>query len=469
MIRRLLYLLVFVLLGCSVAGAGEITVGPPHPASLVDPDRTTGYIPPNFDDTWVPERWDLDLRATRDTMDWRPYAPIARNQNPCGTCWIFCSLGDMEIQMNIDGLGSWDFSEDHLKECNVFNTQCAGGGNFWMSGNYLQKSGARLESCQPYHPYDYHCVTACEPVYRLREFRTVANTVAAIKDALNHGPVITSMNAAMLGSAFDSYNGSYVISGGTATSTDHCVMIVGYDDPAFSPTENFWIVRNSWGTGWGDNGYFYINYDVAGIGLSACQFTNFELPLADQELDLMVFDTEGCNSYLGTGSDNDMWGAVRFVPTYNGTLERVEFVELGANFNYTINIYNTRMGSDPNYYFTDLLYSNSAAGVPRGGYFSVDISPPMPISTGNDFYVAVQFQTPGGIGYPIPVDLIAPVEGESYLSTTGTGASWQTYSTDVCIRAITNYPDSSLPATGPIGLGLLLTCISGLLIWKRKK
>lgn len=449
-------ILILALVCMTVSAADQFGPSPPHPESFMVSPEEAGDIYPGFNNLYLQEPWNLDRAALRDTMDWRSYAPAARNQGVCNTCWIFAALGEMELQLSILSLGSFNFSEDHLKECNPFNTRCAGGGNFWMSGNYLTQEGARLETCQPYHAYNYTCLTACEPVMRLREYRTVANTVDAIKAALNYGPVITSINAEAWGTAFQNYDGSYVLSGGSGP-TNHSVVIVGYDDPQFP--EGHWIVRNSYGTSWGDDGYFYIQYGAGAIGSNSCQHVAFEEPLESQDRSLLYFDTHGVVGAYGNGSNNTTWGAVRFVPSYSGDVERVEFAALGSNFTYTIRIYNSKSGSSPSIYFYDLMHSVTASAVPQGGYLSVDIDPPLAVQNGNDFYVVVQFDTPGGDGYPVPVDNATPTEGQSFLSLTGSGSTWQTVPVDICIRAVMFNPLASIPTLS--GLGLLLLTLTG--------
>lgn len=466
MIRLKSMLLLSALLLVGVTSAEEFSIGPPHPDSyFIKEDQ--GYIPPGFDDTRLEEPYDLDIKSLPLAIDWRSYAPVAHDQGACGTCWIFGSLGDMEMQMRILGMGIYDFSEDHLKECNDYNTRCAGAGNYWMSSNYLEKSGARLESCQPYHPYNYTCLTSCVPVKRVKELRMIANTEAAIKSALVNGPVITSMNVDAWGGApsgaFYTYNGSYVLTGGGG-ATNHCVLIVGYDDPSFPA--GHWIVRNSWGTSWGDDGYFYIAYGAGSIGTSAAQFISFEDPLVDQDMQLVFSDRHGCSASYGS-SANTMWGAVRLVAPMSGYLERIEIVYLGSNFNYTIRIYDTKIGTSPSIQFTNLLKTIAANNIPQGGHFSIPVNPPLWMNNGNDFYVTTQFSVPSG-GYPVPVDNVGFAEGQSFLSTTG--STWQSVSgIDINIRAVMRNPYPEAPALTTVGIGFLLAGFTFALLRRNRR
>ncbi|MBN2056499.1 hypothetical protein JW905_16360 [bacterium] len=468
-------LLLSLLVGLTIIAAGGVAVTAAaeiHRAPLSCDDNSqssqaAGFIPPNYDPRWLEEPLRLEPGAVSRDADWRSYCPNVRYQGNCGTCWIFAALGDMETQLNINGMGLYDFSEDHLKECNVYDTGCAGGGNFIMAGNYLNKSGARLESCQPYHQYEYYCVSSCQPQVRLREYRVIAPTTLAIQDALAEGPVISSINSDAWGNppsgAFYTYNGSYVLSGGSGP-TNHTILIVGYDDPAFPP--GHWIVRNSWGTDWGEDGYGYIAYGAGGIGAFNAQYTAFEEPLSDQDLDLVHFDNYGPESFWGNGVSNVAWGCVEVIPEYDGVLRRIEFFTSATNWTMDARVYNSKSGTSPTMVFYNQLFRATASNVETAGYYSVDVDPPLEITEGNDIFLAVRFQVASG-GYPVPADSMVPIDGNSYLSISGTGSTWQTVPFDVCIRAVTQ-PEPVVPAVTPVGLGILLAGVSLLLIRRRR-
>lgn len=99
-----------------------------------------------------------------------------------------------------------------------------------------------------------------------------ANDVTAMKTALVNGPLAVGVDAS--GSAFQSYS-SGVLTGGCGSSIDHLVTAVGYGTDSASGND-YWLVRNSWGTWWGDNGYIKIaiNSTING-GMGVCGVQNY--------------------------------------------------------------------------------------------------------------------------------------------------------------------------------------------------
>ncbi|MBF0524088.1 MAG: hypothetical protein HQK56_03210, partial [Deltaproteobacteria bacterium] len=201
-----------------------------------------------------------------------PYITPVKNQDPCGVCWIFASIASLEGKVNdvANGAANPDYSEQNVKNCYQDipsgGDRCQEPGNALNATAYLTTNGAVNESCDPYDTnQNTNCKTSC-PVQALpAEMRTIsAGTMAAnddIKYALTtyRAPVI----AAIYSTGMNYVPGGPAVCGSNDQDTDHLVAIVGWDDTKpgkGSCPPGAWLIKNSWGTGWGDAGYFWMGY-----------------------------------------------------------------------------------------------------------------------------------------------------------------------------------------------------------------
>lgn len=208
--------------------------------------------------------------------DWRTFGattPI-RDQGVYGTCWAFSTNGAMEANMLVNGGPSVNLSEQFLVSCNKLGFTANSGGyplhNYYASeiANLQSVTGAVLESDMAYSPSTATCKAISNHPYKATNWGyTTYGTpdTAAIKAALyTHGPVSTGV---CVGSSFSSYSGGYFTKDESANCSggiNHYVVLVGWKD--VSSTEGYWILRNSWGTGWGESGYMYIKYGISSVG-----------------------------------------------------------------------------------------------------------------------------------------------------------------------------------------------------------
>ena len=203
-----------------------------------------------------------------------------KDQNPYGTCWSFAACGSLESCL-LPG-ESRDFSEDNMVLTSGFNYPGApydAGGQIFMSTAYLVRWGGPVyESDDAYG--DAYTPAGLTPRKHVQEVdwlpvRTSALDNDGIKTAvMDHGAVDVSMGWYGSSSGSSYYNAttkSYYYNG--SSSTNHEVLVVGWDDDyaaanfATTPAGNgAFIVKNSWGTGWGSSGYFYVSYYDAKFG-----------------------------------------------------------------------------------------------------------------------------------------------------------------------------------------------------------
>jgi C1A family cysteine protease len=209
-------------------------------------------------------------------VDWRDrfgldaVTPI-EDQGPCGSCVAFGTIATMESMLIIERSITLQLSEAEL----LF---CGGGscGGWWPTSaiSYLAGQGVAQESCFPYQPVNM----PCNPCPRRDEEAIKITASTAIFDVPQRQQYLAWVGPMM--AVFQVYDDFYAYTGGVYTHTWggpvglHCVEVIGYDDLG-----GFWICKNSWGTGWGENGVFCIAYGQCEIdttypfwGISGTEF-----------------------------------------------------------------------------------------------------------------------------------------------------------------------------------------------------
>jgi MYXO-CTERM domain-containing protein len=202
-----------------------------------------------------------------------------KDQGQCGGCWAFATAGLFEQRLfAVDG-NTRDLAEQYLVSCNSNGWSCAKGGNAAFD-YYISKyitgetaAGAVYEADFPYTAQDVACTgqphTHHEKVVSWKRIASGSTlpTVAAVKQAINdYGGVWVAVCA---DSTFDRYR-SGIITATTCTSTNHAVVLTGWDDNGGDGvTGGYWYMRNSWGSRWGETGNMRIGWGVNNIGQQA--------------------------------------------------------------------------------------------------------------------------------------------------------------------------------------------------------
>lgn len=188
------------------------------------------------------------------------------DQGRCGSCWDFAAVGAYECASLIFNNQTLDISEQDVLDC-------SGGGNCesgWYTNvfDYMISHGVATASTYPYTANDNPCPGSLSTPYRAVAWGYVPTTggspipsVQAIKEALcQYGPVAV---AVFVTPNFENYT-SGVFNEKAPGLVNHAVVLVGWDD-----SKHAWRLRNSWGTGWGEDGYMWIDYDSNSIGYGA--------------------------------------------------------------------------------------------------------------------------------------------------------------------------------------------------------
>jgi C1A family cysteine protease len=420
---RLLLLILavtFIAAVSSEAFAQRPTAAPKKYVTFPSGPTEFGYVEPPMDLSQIRPFQDGRgmLMAPAASWDWRTMSGVTpvKNQNPFGACWAFAALGDLESKVLLGESVVYDYSELNIQACNVTSSNCNAGGNAWMSTNYLTLLGSVDESCNPYPggcPTPTCINPACSYLKQVTEWKVIPNDVDAIKAAIQtYGPVYTSMYASFSG--FGTYNGTGCMTYSGTESTNHAVLIVGWDDDLCGSGVGGWIVKNSWGTSWGDNGYFYITYGSASIGSNSNVITGFKE--YDPNMTVYYYDDWGWWSSVGYGDGHD-YAVVEIIPqAADEFVHSLHFWATAGPTTYAISLWDAFNGSTAP---TSLLAGPFTGTVNEAGYYTIDLPVPLAVSAGDPIYIRADLNT-GSYGYPIPYDDSGPMEtNKSYISNTG--------------------------------------------------
>jgi C1A family cysteine protease len=199
-----------------------------------------------------------------DSIDWRDLGAVTpvKNQGSCGSCWSFSATEAIEGAWQISTGGLVSLSEQQMVDCSIKygNMGCYGGIMDNAFEYVIDNGGLCTEEDVPYVGSGGTCGT-CVPVATISSCVDVTpNNESELKRALNTGPVSVAIEADK--DAFQLYTGGIITSELCGTALDHGVLVVGYG------TDNgvdYWTIKNSWGSDWGEDGYVRIARDDSNV------------------------------------------------------------------------------------------------------------------------------------------------------------------------------------------------------------
>ncbi len=395
----------------------------------------------------LPEKYDLREEG---------YLTSVKDQGSVGSCWTFGVVAAIESAWLKLGYPADDLSEENMATCHGFEYEKDEGGNYEIATAYLSDfSGPLSEEDDPYIESTSSLCKEFEtpPVALVPESRYISGNPNHIKETIiKYGGVVIGMHVdANTYKYFNSNDNTFYYNGYDAQ--DHGVMLVGWDDNKVvtggseSPDGEHvgaWIAKNSWGTDWGDEGYFYISYKDTRAGTSLP--TYFPLRWNKEKIDkIFMYDQLGAIYSLGDGLKH---GLVKFNTSKNTFVSKVGTFIVSAGTVISINIYKKKSGNS----LQELIASKNDIYCDQAGYYTFDI--PALIPKG-DFYVKIKYSSPYST-YPIPVE----AEAEDYANPTiESGVCWVSEDSsewepvgedtdspfDICIRAYTKNINSPYP------------------------
>ncbi|KAH6804889.1 senescence-associated gene 12 protein [Perilla frutescens var. frutescens] len=203
------------------------------------------------------------VTAAPASIDWRTKGAVTavKDQGQCGCCWAFSAVAATEgiNQLTTGNLVS--LSEQQLVDCDTSEDQGCNGGLMDYAFEYIiSNKGLTTESNYPYEGVDGTCnmKKASSDAAKITGYEDVpANSESALLKAVASQPVSVAIDAS--GSDFQFYS-SGVFTGQCGTELDHGVTAVGYGTA--SDGTKYWLVKNSWGTSWGEKGYIRMERDI---------------------------------------------------------------------------------------------------------------------------------------------------------------------------------------------------------------
>jgi uncharacterized protein (TIGR02145 family) len=337
-----------------------------------------------------------------------------KNQGDCGSCWTFGTYGSMESHWKVMGFSDYDLSENNLKDCAGFDLGPCDGGNSWMSISYLTRfSGTYLESQDPYEDFPDTCrhLGNTQASFEFAE-RFLPNDENLIKQTLmTFGATYTAFY--WDGSYFDGSNNTYYYNG--TNSANHAVTIVGWNDTITTAGgQGAWIIKNSWGTSWGDTGYFYISYNDSQVNSEASYYPDRH----SMSTTFTQYNYAPLGECIDTGFNSPVAYAVeKYVSTSTYPLLRVSSWVASGNGTMDLSVYSNFNGTT----FSGLLDSITNIPTPLNGFYSWDLPVPLNIPVGNSFYIRAKYYTPG---YNTPIPVEAVVDGWSSGAVIMSGVGW---------------------------------------------
>ncbi|KAJ1279064.1 hypothetical protein BS78_04G126600 [Paspalum vaginatum] len=206
-----------------------------------------------------------------DDFDWRDHGAVGpvKNQGSCGSCWSFSASGALEgahylATGKLEVLSEQQFVDcDHECDSSEPDSCDSGcnGGLMTTAFSYLQKAGGlESEKDYPYTGTDGRCkFDKSKIVASVQNFSVVSMDEGQITaNLIKHGPLAIGINAAYMQTYIGGVSCPYIC----GKQLDHGVLLVGYGAAGFAPIrlkeKPYWIIKNSWGENWGENGYYKI-------------------------------------------------------------------------------------------------------------------------------------------------------------------------------------------------------------------
>jgi len=215
-----------------------------------------------------------NLNPPPKAFDWRNKGMITpvKHQGSCGSCWAFSATETIEsawmLKYGLNNVTMQPLSEQQIVDCDWSDFGCWGGE---PEGAYAYIMSAGGQETNATYPYDHAskeniwCEFDASKIYAKVLNWSYAcsqgDETTLLSNAFHNGPTSICVDA----SDWSDYNGGILLASDCGSDLDHCVQVVGWDLTGSTP---YWIVRNSWGTDWGENGFIRLQYGQDTCGLT---------------------------------------------------------------------------------------------------------------------------------------------------------------------------------------------------------
>jgi len=227
--------------------------------------QMTGFVAKEPLNTEVEKREALDV-SQMSPINWvaaGKTTPV-KNQGQCGSCWAFSATETVESANLMVGRGvpAGGLGPQEIVDCDRNDDGCNGGDPREALNWVRSQGGQDTEACYPYTAQNGACQESrCRPALNVNNVYAVAGSEPAIYSALRSMPLSICCDA----EPWQYYTGGILTAAQCGLSIDHAIQLVG-----FSPNSGgYWIVRNSWGADWGENGYIYLQYGHNTCGITS--------------------------------------------------------------------------------------------------------------------------------------------------------------------------------------------------------
>lgn len=364
-------------------------------------DSRNGLIPDPFiierDTNFIPSQLrDIDFPSKYDLREINRVTPV-KDQGKNGSCWAFAAYGSLESWLMLDR--EWDFSENHMKNTHGFEWEHDSGGNRTMSTAYLTRGdGPVLEEDDPYNEFNG---TSPEGLSNVKQVKNVLYLPDRVNATDNDYIKWALMEYGAVQSSYydnDKYRNedtnSYYCNKEDQGSTNHAIAIVGWDDDydktkfnIEAPENGAFIIKNSWGEGFGQEGYFYISYYDVKIGTNNAVYIDAVNP--GYYDNVYQYDPLGNTGGMGFGNQVNWFANVFNTKEKDEELTAVSFYTIYENLEYEIWIDTDLQNKDiRNEDFRDLKKVKEG-NIEIPGYHTIEFEPEI-IEAGKKFIVAVK-------------------------------------------------------------------------------
>ena len=211
-----------------------------------------------------------------NNVDWRKDNIVSsvKNQENCGSCWSFSAVGAVEGAWAQKYSKLYNLSEQELIDCSSSygNNGCKGGG-MDLAFKYIINNGICTNLSYPYIATQNMCYnTTCNKVVNISNYWNIISSEKQLEKAVAMRPVSVAIEADKR--SFQLYKSGIYNDINCGQQLDHGVLLVGYGEDN-NIDMKYWIVKNSWGEDWGEDGYIRIQKDsgidggICGIALHA--------------------------------------------------------------------------------------------------------------------------------------------------------------------------------------------------------